>query len=311
MIVRFNKNPTTIDEQIIFLKDRGLCISDKDAARQWLETASYYRLSAYWLVFEHPPNDGSVRSKNFVKGATFDDVISLYIFDRKLRLLVLEAIERIEIHLRSRWTYYMVHEHGPHAHLDSKLFANVFKHAEQFCKLARSVERSQETFIEYYKDKYSKPNIPALWHVSELMSFGELSKWFQITKDNEIKYKIAKDIGLPTSQTTEGTLHVLSYVRNICAHHGRLWNRKTVKRLPKIKWFQDDFKMVENDKGGQELDNSTYNALVAILHLTLSQKTDTTLKQRLFDLLNEQPDKTLCMMGFPNDWRDRPVWVET
>lgn len=131
----FLKEPTTIDEQIELLLTRGMVIDDVVDAENWLKSISYYRFSAYWLPFEKPIDD-KIRSKVFQDNITFKKVRDLYIFDRKLRLLLLEAIERIEVHVCSRWTYYMVHSYGPHAYLDQSLFSNTATYAEQLSRLA-------------------------------------------------------------------------------------------------------------------------------------------------------------------------------
>lgn len=282
-------------------------IGSKEDAKRWLETVGYYRLSAYWLPFEIPPADGSVRSKAFRTGSTFETVTDLYVFDRRLRVLLLEAIERVEIHVRSRWTYHMSHAYGAHAHLNHELFSGALNHAEQLVRLARSVEKSEETFILHYKGKYTEPYSPPLWAATELMTLGELSKWFQASRDNSIKSFVGKELGLPTKEITEGALQSLSYVRNICAHHGRLWNRRMVKRLPKIKRLRTDLVFVEH-AGEQVSDNRIYNVLVVVLHMLDQQKTDSTFRQRLRDLLEGVPASDFSAMGFPDNWRDRKVW---
>jgi len=282
-------------------------VGDPATAKKWLETVGYYRLSAYWLPFEKPPENNNVRSKLFKAEAKLEEVTDLYVFDRRLRVIVLEAIERVEVHVRSRWTYHMSHAHGAHAHLDHRLFSGGLNHAEQLVRLARSVEKSEETFVVHYKAKYTEPYSPPLWSATELMTLGELSKWFQATKNNSIKSQVGHDLGLPTKEIVEGTRQVLSYVRNICAHHGRLWNRRTVKRLPKIKRFQKDLVLVS--EGDQEKnDNRLYNVLVVLLHLMDRQATDSTLRERLRTLIEERSDTDRSTMGFPVDWQKRPVW---
>jgi abortive infection bacteriophage resistance protein len=283
-------------------------VDDNNATRKWLETVGYYRLSAYWLPFEKPAETGAVRSKVFKAGTTLEAVTDLYVFDRKLRVIVLEAIERVEVHARSRWTYHMSHAHGAHAHLNHLLFSGGLNHAEQLVRLARSVDKSEETFVVHYKGKYSEPYSPPLWSATELMTLGELSKWFQATRDNSIKSQVGHDLGLPTKEIVEGVLQVLSYVRNICAHHGRLWNRRTVKRLPKIKRYRKDIVLLEED-GQQQNDNRLYNVLVVLLYLMDRQATDSTLRHRVRALIEEQSDTNRTAMGFPGDWRTRPVWL--
>ena len=123
--LKFTKKPSSIEQQLQLLIQRGMDVGDHDTAMKWLETVGYYRLSAYWLPFERPPENGNARSKIFESGATLSAVTDLYVFDRRLRVLVLEAIERVEVHVRSRWTYHMAHAHGAHAHLDHRLFSGL------------------------------------------------------------------------------------------------------------------------------------------------------------------------------------------
>ncbi len=283
-------------------------MGDQDLAKRCLETIGYYRLSAYWLPFEIAPEDKQTRSKQFNAETTFEEIYQLYIFDRKLRMLILEAIERVEIHLRSRWTYKMAHSFGPHVHLDHTQFSNGIIHAEQVVRLARTVAKSEETFILHYKSKYTTPYSPPLWAITELMTLGELSVWYQATRDSSVKGHVANELGLPTKEVCEGVLQCLSYVRNICAHHGRLWNRRLVKRIPKIKRFREDLVLVEN-AGSLSADNSIYNVVIVLTHMLNRQNVDNTFTSRLTNLLNSMPEVCLHQMGFPPNWRERPAFI--
>ncbi len=285
-------------------------VGDHEQAKNWLKNVGYYRLSAYWLPFERLPNADETRSKQFERGVDFATITDLYVFDRHLRGIVLEAIERVEVHVRALWTYNMVHAYGAHAHLNHSLFSGDLHHAEQLVRLARAVDKSEETFVVHYKRKYANPCSPPLWAATELMTFGELSKWFQITKDNTIKSKVGRELGLPSKEVVVGSLHVLSYVRNVCAHHSRLWNRRTVKRIPKINRFNQDMVLVADSGGRYENDNRIYNVLVLLLHLMKHQATDSTFRQRLIGLVGERSDTHKEAMGFPEDWRDRPIWQD-
>ena len=97
----YQKLATTIDQQVGLLRERGMAWRDEALVRRWLETVGYYRLSIYWYPMEAVA-DGAERSHQFISGTQFDDVVHAYVFDRKLRLLVLEATERVEIGLRAR-----------------------------------------------------------------------------------------------------------------------------------------------------------------------------------------------------------------
>jgi len=153
--------------------------------------------------------------------------------------------------------------------------------------------------------------MPPLWVVTELMTFGELSRWFALTKDVKVKSAVAKDLGMPSREVLEGTLQLLSYIRNICAHHGRLWNRQTVKRLPNIRRFSDDLVVVEarTEQGIQaQPANFIYNALVVLVHMLRRQSPDTSFAHRVADLAASRLPEQLRSMGFPADWANRPCW---
>ena len=305
--MKYTKPATSIDEQIALLKARGLICSDEDLVRRWLVTVGYYRLSAYWLPYEKPPPAGKTRSKTFSAGTQFESIVDIYTFDRQLRLLVTEAIERIEIALRSSWTHRLALAGGPHAHMNAEFFSSGWSHARRVAGMAERAEQSAEVFIAHYKEKYTAPYMPPLWAVTELMTFGELSKWVSATSDPSIGSAVAKDLGLPTRETLDGVIQAIAYVRNICAHHGRLWNRRLVKRIPNIKRFRDDLSI---DINGQQVqpENFIYNVLVVLSRMLVHQSPDTTFPKRLKELVLSRTDGQRRAMGFPDDWRERAVW---
>lgn len=280
---------------------------DQALMERWLETVGYYRLSAYWLPYELPAMSGQTRSKAFPAGMHFSDIVDIYVFDRKLRLLVMEAIDRFEIAVRARWTNRLAVAHGSHAHMDATNFLDGFEHARMFAKVVQVTANSSEVFIEHYRQKYTDPFLPPLWQITELMTLGEISMWVKATKDNRIKDAVARDLGLPNKETLEGTLQLLAYVRNICAHHSRLWNRKTVKRAPNIRSFRVDMD-VEVTGNQHQPRNSIYNVLVILSRTLRHQSPDTTFPQRASNLVESRTAAQLRAMGFPTGWRSRPIW---
>ncbi len=282
-------------------------IGDLALMRRWLETVGYYRLSAYWLPWENAPSDGKTRAKTFPRNTKFDDIIDIYVFDRKLRLMMMEGIDRFEIAVRSRWTNRFALAHGCHAYMDSTNFRDGFQHARMYAQIAQTAEKSSEVFIEHYRKKYTQPFSPPLWAMTELMTLGEISMWVKETRDNNLKDALARDLGLPNKETLEGSLQLLSYVRNICAHHGRLWNRKTVKRAPNVKAFRDDMDIHRSGSQHQP-NNSIYNVLVVLSHTLRHQSPDTTFPDRVRDFVRARPIWQQQAMGFPADWISRPIW---
>lgn len=304
MIASYAKPATTIEQQAQQLVDRGLIVTDYARLLRELRTIGYYRLSAYWLPFELPPPAGRTRSKQFAPGTRHEHIVDLYIFDRKLRLLVMEAVERIEIAVRSSWTNRLSLACGPHAHMDPVNFSNPWRHAERLAKIASSIEPSGEVFVQHYKANYQTPFLPPLWAVTETMTLGTLAQWVKMTKDQAVQKQVAVDLGMPSADVLNSVLPALSYVRNICAHHGRLWNRRLVVKMKKIKRIESELVITPSN----ELDDRLYNMLVVCLHMLRVQSPQTTYAGRVVALVDTLSDAQRLAMGFPGDWRERRIW---
>lgn len=154
--------------------------TDSPKAKRYLKNISYFRLSAYTRPFYIPSNTDDHR---FISGTTFDDVLKLYIFDRELRLLLLDAIERIEVSLRAQMTQVLATHHGPHGYLlAAALFDSRYRHDWLADELKqKSEQREVETFLNSYRRKYPRsPVQPPLWMALELLSFGQISNYFLI-----------------------------------------------------------------------------------------------------------------------------------
>lgn len=272
----FNKFPKTIDEQIELLLFRGMIIKDRPKVHDILTHVNYYRLGAYWLPFEQDHENHI-----FKLGTCFDDVLNLYIFDRKLRLLVLDAIERIEVSCRSQWAYFMAHNHGSHSYLDSTLARKESYWVRNLQSLENEVKRSKEVFIEHYKNKYTQPDLPPIWAVSEVMSLGLFSRWFTNLKPMATRKKIANQYNLD-HEILASFLRHLTEVRNICAHHSRLWNRKFTVTLtiPKNPKYLAE-KINQNEK------RRLYNTLVMLNYLLNFVSPNNSWQKQLIELIEE------------------------
>lgn len=99
--MRFAKPPASIDQQIDLLVQRGMDVPDRQRAAHYLRHLNYYRLRGYWLPFESGIADNG--DHRFQAGTMFEHVLERYVFDRELRLLVMDAIERIEVSVRTHW----------------------------------------------------------------------------------------------------------------------------------------------------------------------------------------------------------------
>lgn len=292
----FTKAATTIDEQIDRLLSRGMIIDDYASACFYLQHLNYYRLGAYWLPFEEDHGTHTLR-----QGTRFSDVLNLYIFDRELRLIVLDAIERIEVSVRSHWAFHLSHRHGPHAHLNSGLFDTRYWR-KNLDKLSTEVHRSDEVFIHHHLETYLE-ELPPAWAVCEVMTLGMLSRWYDSLKPYQTRRAIAATYGVD-EQVLKSWLHHLSLVRNVCAHHSRLWNREftITPNLPRTKPSH----LAAEFMGGSR---SIYNTLIILLHGMDIVAGSHHWRSRLKALIAKHDVPTVAM-GFPDAWNERAIWQD-
>lgn len=292
----FTKPATTYEQQVEQLQQRGMTIDDVDTARFYLQHLNYYRLCAYWLPFE-----ADHANHQFKPGTHFNDVLNLYIFDRELRLLVLDAIERIEVSMRGQWAYQLAHHHGPHAHLIAHLFDRKFWQSN-LDKLTEETYRSDEAFIKHHLSEYAE-SLPPVWAVCEVMSLGLLSRWYNSLKPAPTRRAIAGVYGVD-EKVLQSWMHHLSLVRNICAHHSRLWNREftITPNLPKTK---PAYLSVEFIPGSRKI----YNTLVILLHGMDTVAGQHHWRPRMKELLAKHRISA-GEMDFPLDWQQRAIWLE-
>ena len=189
--MKYAKPPLAIDDQVKLLFQRGMDGDPELMARQ-LTAVNYYRLSEYWHTFRKPDD-------SFKPGTSFDQVWATYVFDRYLRLLVMDAIERIEIAVRSLMAYHHAHKHGAFAYSeDSSSLPKMSPddHSEFLARIAEETERSKETFVKHFEAKYgdSHPYLP-VWMATEVMSFGSILTFFR-NSTNKVKRAVAGEFSL-------------------------------------------------------------------------------------------------------------------
>ncbi|AHG63201.1 putative Abi-like protein [Advenella mimigardefordensis DPN7] len=295
MTCSFNKPAQDVNVQIQLLQQRGMDIGDAASAKAFLLEHNYYRLRGYWIIFE----DGS-EDHIFKQGTQLQDVVDLYHFDRCLRFLVFEGIEKFEIAFRTRWAYMMALHHGPMSYSDRRFASSVDLFEKNYTKCKEEIDRSKEVFIEHFRRKYSDPSIP-IWAVCEIMSLGLLSKMYNNHRELRVKKYIAQHFGKIDHLQFSSWLEHLTVVRNICAHHNRLWNREFIVTT---KQYSKSYGVLA---GQFENSRRIYNTLVVLLFIdrALDGRRAWSYKVKNFFIQNE---KYLPSMGFPENWQDRQIW---
>jgi len=306
--------------QVELLKSRGMEVSDERAALSYLERIGYYRLSAYWYPFrvwtmQQHAKSGQIthrRTDEFMAGARFVDAVNLYLFDKKLRLIVLDALERIEVALRVDIAY-LLGERNTFAHFDAnemhpgfsgKLLKDGRTLHQLWCERHEQlVSRSKEDFVKHYHAKHG-PQLP-IWVAIEVWEFGAMSQLFAMMKVAD-QQRIATKYGVSDWKVFQSWLRSLSYLRNLVAHHSRLWNRNVVEqpKLPKpgeISWC-DTF------AGKGDLLAKPFLLLAICRHLVRRICPGTEWHLRLRQHLQTFPAQQVAQprsaadMGTPHDW---------
>jgi abortive infection bacteriophage resistance protein len=309
----YSKIPISFEEQILLLNNRGLVIDNEQKALSYLKEISYYRLSAYFLPYQKAKD-------KFDAYINFDQIIKTYSFDRELRLLVFDCIERIEVAIRTQFVYQMsLHYSDGHWQDNQNHFitpyynkignlVNPFADFQAIISKAKTA-RTPETFIKHYITNYHKPSNPPSWMCFELLTIGELSHIYRGLKNNADKKRIADFFEVHHTVFTSW-LHTLTYVRNICAHHSRLWNRdlaiepeKLLK--PKGNWIDKPF---ENNK-------RVFYFLCVLRYMLLRANPGNSMKDKVENLFNKYPTVPIKFLGIPSDgkenllnWQNEPLW---
>jgi abortive infection bacteriophage resistance protein len=327
----YSKPWKSYEEQLDQLVARGMAVSDRTLARDYLERVGYYRLSGYWFAFRERSgplvllgDDGKKPKRvktdtlvfdQFKLGTTFQNAVDLYVFDKQLRLLTMDALERIEIALRVDVSH-VLGQIDRFAYLKPELFHEDFgakldkdsgltRHHEWLGKHAQLISRSKEDFVRHNKVKYGLPL--AIWIACEVWDFGTMSMLFKGMRESA-QDAIASQYGVGNGRVFATWLRSLNYLRNVCAHHSRLWNRNIVDQ-PKLPSLTEQpwvaaFETNDHARARCFLLLTITRQLLAIINPRSSWP------ERMKAHLQGFPDLShlglnLAGMGVPDDWEER------
>lgn len=315
-----NKQWKSFEEQLQLLKSRGLLVDDEQAALDYLERIGYYRLSGYWYSFrqqEELPGDttkSTQRKDEFIRGSHFKDAVKLYVFDKKLRLLALDALERVELAVRVDIAH-LLGSKDIHAHENIELFNGHFskqimkkgvskgrtKHQVWLARYHDVLRRARrEPFVAHYNGKYGK--LP-IWVAVEVWDFGLMSKLYDGMKPSD-KLVIANKYGAKDGLVFAGWLRSLNFIRNVSAHHSRLWNINVLERSA----------LLEDDQYWKRLNNARPFYYFCLLKTILDVICpNSSWGERFTELLSEFPKTgsgsvTLRDFGLLDDWKNWSLW---
>lgn len=323
----YTKKWLSLDEQVDQLAARGVGIDPREQTLSLLQAVGYYRLTGYLYPFRNSdlglPQSETNRSSarilaGYRPGTTIEHVAQIIDFDRELRMLVLDGVERLEVAGRMRIGF-VLGRRSAFAHLDPGTFHPGFvcaqldqrepsKHSEWLRRVAARRDKSDEAFVAHFRDEYDG-QMP-IWALTEILELGSLSRLYQGLNDEDAQ-EIASAFGVPTKRLMQNWLASVNYVRNVAAHHSRLFNRKLVhapKRpnagaVPLLEHMRDS----DSPKGRF----GTYNALAVIAYLLRAVDGGCEWSPRVASLLRvfpSSPHLTVDSLGAPGDWEDLAIW---
>ena len=284
---------------LAMLKQRGLQVTDEQEALQTLSVVSYFRIACYFR-----PLEINKQTHEFRQGASWDQTMVLYKFDTSLRDMVFGAIRQIEVALRSRVNYYFSRNHTPFWFTQVDMATNGHLFAEHLSCVDRELHRSKEEFIKEHFERYDKPSFPPAWKTLETVSFGTLSKLYQNFFDKTDKKAVAEDFGLPQHEFLISWMESLTSLRNFCAHHSRIWNRRYALK-PKVPKTLSSHKWLKNFAFPPD---KIYPQLCCIAYLLNAIDAQNTFTKDVKQLLQKNPLVDATAMGFPKGWDKEPLW---
>ena len=296
--INFAKTYQTPNQLVSLLKSRGLSIRDDAKAANYLTNIGYFRLSAYFYpLLETPKTDHCYK-----KGASFKQVMDMYRFDRKLRLLVFNEIEKIEVAVRSQIANMSSSMFNDLFWLtDEQYFADSNKFDTTLDVIDKEISNSKEDFILHFRNTYVEPYPPA-WMIMEIIPLGTLTHIYINLRDHSLKKQIAQRFGLQPP-VFKSWLIVLGGLRNLCCHHARMWNRElpivpTEPKRMRHPWIQSN----QTDR------RRMYYRLCMIKYLLYTISPQNTFAEKLRNLLAKYPSIDIRAMGFPTNWETEQIW---
>lgn len=291
----FPKPPLTLAEQRERLRERGLGLEGfpDEGVDFFLASNNYYRISGYWLTFFDRDTN------RFVDGTTLDDIVHVMAFDDELRLLLLRLIEPLEIRFRTSFAYHMAHIHGAVAYRDMRLFYSEEAFERSQSEIDHAIRigiRGRVPCVTHNMKKYGQ--LP-VWALVEVLSFGTVSKMYGNLSDGKLRDAVAADFRT-TATLLKSWMEHLVYIRNLCAHYDRLYNRMVTKRTQFLKEDKRLFNRLHLQRG------RLFDTFIVLKHLYEHFDPvmwDARMKE-LHRLIEMYPEVSLAPLGFPDGWLD-------
>ena len=297
-MTQYTKTYQSPSQLLALLKARGLTVNDSAKAENYLRRIGYFRFSAYLYPLLTIPKDRHI----FKNGSSFNQALNMYRFDRQLRLLMFNQIEKIEVAVRSAIVNITSRETGNPFWMTDP---NCFYDHNQFHKALQYIDdellKSKEDFIEHFCNTYSDPYPPS-WMLAEILPFGVLTRIYDNIKSNQIRKQIAQEFSL-NIPVFMSWLTIVTVTRNNCCHHSRVWNRifalraLTIRRMTRP-WINASLNQ-----------QKVFFSLCVIKYFLDIIVPQNDFKSKIYTLLSDYPEINPAAMGFPQGWDNEPLWI--
>ena len=286
----YTKPALSVSDMMKHLQRKGLVISDASKAERYLNTIGYYRLSAYFIPFYS-------HQDVFQNNVTFDDVLSLYIFDRKLRLLTLDPVQRIEVAVRTAISNHMSLKYGPFWILDDQHFEdfNIYHRLIGVCLKYAGSEARHSQSCKHYFTVYGDHPLPPSWMLVEELPMDCWSKLFVNLKNKQDKRAIANQFQF-SWRDFASWLQTATIIRNILAHHRRFWNVTVPIKPANMHHYIVNAGLLQG----------AYISFSVIMKLFTSFTQHSSWNRRLAAHMTTCPLDIHMHMGFPVNWQQVP-----
>ena len=294
----FDKQASTPEQLLEKLRGQGLVVPAEEEAQAlaYLRYVGGYRLKGYWFHLVDP------QTKRFPAGWTFARIAERCEFDRKLRAATIEAVDRLEVAVRSVMGHYLSLKHSPHWFLNTAIFKPTRDSGigQLIRKIEDEVRRAdRKRFVKHYFTHHDEPYLPPSWSISECVSFGLWSRTYAILRDPNDKKAICKRFGVDQSEVFQSWIHTLTVVRNIAAHHGQLLRVQLGVSPANYRAAGIHFS-----------DQKSFFAAATVIHYLLGR---TGLPHRweedLVQIFARYPNVDIADLGFPVNWQSLPGWA--
>jgi len=300
--MNYGKPALDFPEQADLLIRHGL-VADLDELIDTLKRVSYFRLSGYLFPFRQNRTSSQLQA-----GTTLEEVWDRYVFDRQLRVCAIDALERIEVAIRTQLVTRLTTLHGPFAHVNRAHLPRLthHRHRKLMAKVERGIDQSREVFVNHYKSKYTSEVHMPLWMVAEVMDYGSILTLFRGAAAS-VRQGIAADYGV-SDRVLESWLIAGNTLRNGCAHHARLWDRVhgTAVMIPHHKNHPDWHLPVPVGQDARR-NFAQFTVMQYLLRHIAPQSHWADRLECLWAV--KHPAIPIQRMGFPADWKDCPIWA--